>query len=313
MHDFVKYYPIVKVDERTHKAYGVVTNTSVDSSNERCLYDETVPYYRKWSDDALTSTTNAGQEPSYGNIRLQHSLEIAGKITRLVFDDVNKQILAESEPVNDEIWTLLKRGFCRGYSQGGRYILRRCELCRSAITKSGSNYCNKCNKDVVVEYVSSPSEVSYVDVPALPDATFQYVRTDGTSELRKFATNKSDMTKTTNRNNDTNLEERLHALAQRHREISELLTSWNGMEEAGEAFAGMYDKLQELALEVSARTISHLEAPASGPKTAANKIRKESAFFKSIAVWSADAKRSSDVDKLMQDSSGGLGFRRRNN
>lgn len=181
----LKFIQLTKVDESTHRAYGIATSEAPDKDNEICDYADTVPGYKVWSTEAFTSTTSAGQEPSLGNIRLQHGLEIAGKVTKLDFKDAEKQIWLESEPVSDKIWEMLSKGFIRGYSQGGSYLYRKCDECKEDIGGRG-NYCKNCRKDVVVRYASKPSEVSYVDNPCLGEAHFSYVKSDGSLELRKF-------------------------------------------------------------------------------------------------------------------------------
>ena len=180
-----KFIPLAKLDETTHTAYGLVTAEIPDRDNEVCDYADTLPLYQAWSSEAFKATTEAGQEPSLGNIRLQHSLEIAGKVTKLDSLDAKKEIWIGSEPIDDRIWGMLRRGFVTGYSQGGRYIYRKCDECKTAIT-DGSNRCPKCKKDVCVRYAADPAEVSYVDSPCLKDAHFSYVKTDGSEELRKF-------------------------------------------------------------------------------------------------------------------------------
>jgi hypothetical protein len=185
MHPLVKFVQLVKVDEATHRAYGIATSEVPDKDGEICDYTDTVPGYKVWSTEAYSSTTSAGQEPSLGNIRLQHGLEIAGKVTKLEFKDAEKQIWLESEPVSDEIWKMLSGGFIRGYSQGGSYLYRKCDECKKDIEGRG-NFCKNCKKDVLVRYASKPSEVSYVDNPCLGEAHFAYVKSDGSLELRKF-------------------------------------------------------------------------------------------------------------------------------
>jgi hypothetical protein len=41
---------------------------------------------------------------------------------------------------------------------------------------------------LTVRYCARLSEVSYVDRPAVPVATFQYIKANGETEMRKFAT-----------------------------------------------------------------------------------------------------------------------------
>jgi len=185
--NFLKYFPLIKADEATHTVYGIATAESPDKAGEICDYEATVPLYQDWSNEAMSSTMAAGQEVSLGNIRLQHTLEIAGKVTKLDFDAEKKHILIETKPVSDYIWELVSKGYVRGFSQGGRYLWRKCNDCGTAIPLDDGNVCSKCDKPVYVRYAARPSEVSYVDNPALKVATFSFVKSDGGIELRKFS------------------------------------------------------------------------------------------------------------------------------
>jgi hypothetical protein len=181
---FLKYTPFAKVDEQRHKVYGLVTAERVDKDNERCLYEPTKDAYKRWSAEASASTSMAGQEVSLGNVRWEHSLEVAGKATKLDYDDPAKAIYMEAEPMNDEIWDRIRRGFARGFSHSGSYGSRRCSECHMDIPKG--NYCMSCMKTVTVDYsVGNLTEVSFVDSPCLGDAVYTYVKADGTEEQRQ--------------------------------------------------------------------------------------------------------------------------------
>lgn len=182
----LKYFPLVKVDEKTHTVYGLATAEVPDYVNEICDYEDTAPEYKEWSDQALNSTVAAGQQASLGNIRLQHTMEIAGKVIQVDFKEDKKQIHILTTPASDKIWDLVQGGFVRGFSQGGSYKWRKCEVCKTRISLSDGNYCANCGKQVAVRYAATISEVSYVDNPALKIATFSYVKADGSMELRKF-------------------------------------------------------------------------------------------------------------------------------
>jgi len=172
----LKYFPLVKVDEAAHMAYGLVTCEDVDSDGERCIYDDpSKPMdakraYKVWSEECLKSTTAAGQDPSLGNIRQMHQLLLGGKAVKIDFDDAAKQIFIGVEPADDDVWQKIKKGMYRGFSQGGNYAWR---------DPAGSTPRN---------YAPVIGEVSLVDNPSLKAATFQHVKADGSMELVKFAT-----------------------------------------------------------------------------------------------------------------------------
>ncbi|MDE2468048.1 MAG: hypothetical protein KGL35_04735, partial [Bradyrhizobium sp.] len=65
----------------------------------------------------------------------------------------------------------VEQGVYTGFSQGGRYVKR---------WKDPEN-------DTLMRYTAEPLEVSLVDSPCLPDATFSVIKADGSTELRKFA------------------------------------------------------------------------------------------------------------------------------
>ena len=185
---FEKVVPLIKIVETPdgrHEAYGMVTAEEPDRDNEICDYNWTAPSYRKLGLETLKATSSAGQEPSMGPVRLQHGMTIAGKLTRIDFNDAKKQIHVAVEPADDKIWDMLKRGLVTGLSQGGRYEKRVCDSCLTPIAKG--NDCSKCGKRVLVRYGAQVSEVSMVDRPALPSAVFQSIKSDGTVELCKFS------------------------------------------------------------------------------------------------------------------------------
>lgn len=187
--ELVKYFPLTKVDEANHTVYGLATCEKADKEGEISDYEGTKKSYQEWAREAQESTAAAGQGVSFGNIRYMHRLIIAGKATKIKFDDVRKQIWLESTPSpplsseDPDVWPLLRDGFLRGYSQGGKYISRVCDDCRKDIQ---GNFCTHCDKRVLVRYVPSIAEVSFVDNPCLKEATFTLVKSDGSTELKKF-------------------------------------------------------------------------------------------------------------------------------
>ena len=65
-------------------------------------YDGSKQSYQEWSDATEVVTSAAGQRNSEGNIRLQHTTQIAGKATRFDYLDDKKQIFALTEPIKDD-------------------------------------------------------------------------------------------------------------------------------------------------------------------------------------------------------------------
>lgn len=192
-----KLIPIVKVEDGPDGlavVYGLSTSEAVDSDGERCHYATTKPYYKAWSEDALQTTTAAGQDASLGNIRVMHAGEVGGKVIGITFDDARKQVWIKTQAKDPQISKELRGGFYKSFSHGGRFVARWCSVCgldgdgvaKSPIT-TNNNYCPKCERDVIVDYTAQIAEVSYVDKGANPQANFSYVKSDGSIELRKFA------------------------------------------------------------------------------------------------------------------------------
>jgi hypothetical protein len=197
---FVKFYQFAKLEDSKDGAptvWGIATWEQPDSDSEQCDYDTAVPVYQAWSKKAFQRTSKAGQEPSLGNIRRQHGMEVAGKATKLEFNDKAKEIWLGSEPIDDETYQQLKKGFFTGYSQGGSYAWRACADCEGQMPmQQGANWCETCQKNVNVRYgLKKLAEVSYVDSPATGEG-FEHVKANGSVEILKFQKKESTVAKT---------------------------------------------------------------------------------------------------------------------
>lgn len=163
MDELKLFIPITKVDAAKRIVYGVATAELPDVSKEICDYATTKPFYQKWSEN-FSKTTDG---KSLGNLRVMHGPVAAGKLTDIVFDDDAKKIEIAAKVVDDDEWKKVTEGVYTGFSQGGKYIKR---------WKDGD----------FTRYTADPVEVSLVDSPCLPEATFQIVKVDGSTEMRKF-------------------------------------------------------------------------------------------------------------------------------
>lgn len=158
------FIPIKKIDEEQRLVYGQVAAEVLDNSGEMFDYEASKPYFEKWSENAYA--TSGGK--SYGNLRVMHTAKVAGRIDApLHFDDQNKTIEAVAKVVDDEDWKKVLEGCYTGFSMGGRYVER---------VKKGSE----------TRYTADPVEVSLVDKPCIPTATFEVVKADGVVETRHF-------------------------------------------------------------------------------------------------------------------------------
>jgi hypothetical protein len=161
------FLPFSKVDIEKRTVYGIATGELPDRSGEICDYASTRPFYEKWSGDIAKAT----EGKSLGNVRAMHGKVAAGKLTEIKFDDDAKRIVVAAKIVDDDEWLKVTEGVYTGFSQGGRYVKRWPDEA-SGLTR----------------YTADPHEISIVDLPCLPDSTFEIVKADGTSETRAFKT-----------------------------------------------------------------------------------------------------------------------------
>lgn len=162
------FAPLVKVDASRREVHGVIAEEQPDKSGEIFDYGSSKPYVKQWSDDAAKRSAGTGQEISYGNVRGQHSGNIAaGKLTGITFDDLNKRILVVAKIVDPAEWQKVVEGVYTGFSIGGKYLKKWADGLRT-------------------RYTAQPTEVSIVDNPAMYGATFSLVKADGGIEKRRF-------------------------------------------------------------------------------------------------------------------------------
>ncbi|WP_205825129.1 hypothetical protein [Methylobacterium terricola] len=165
MSDLSLFIPLTKVDTEQRLVYGVATAETKDRSGEVCDYTSTKPYYEKWSGGIHKATDGK----SFGNLRAMHGKVAAGKVTALAFNDDARQIEVCAKVVDDAEWAKVLEGVYTGFSQGGAYVKRWK------------------GEDGVMRYTADPSEISLVDLPCLPSATFQVLKADGAAETKHFA------------------------------------------------------------------------------------------------------------------------------
>lgn len=157
------FFRLTKVDVVRREVTGIATAEQPDQTGEICDYESTKPYFQKWSDGIRKATGGK----SLGNVREMHSNIAAGKVTDLEFDDAAKAIRIVTKCVDDGTWNKIIEGVLTGFSQGGDYV-------------------RKWRDGEFTRYTADPSEISYVDNPCLSTATFEVIKADGTTEMRKF-------------------------------------------------------------------------------------------------------------------------------
>lgn len=159
------FAPITKVHESSRKIEGILALEVVDKDGEIMDYSASKPYFEKWSKEVHK---NSGGK-SVGNLREMHTRKAAGKFTALTFNDDLKRIEFEAEVVDDDSWKKVESGVLNGVSIGGDLIKKW--------------------KDPLLKakrYIVNPCEGSLVDNPNMYGATFEVVKVDGASEVRKF-------------------------------------------------------------------------------------------------------------------------------
>lgn len=168
------FIPITKVDQEKRLVYGIATAEQEDRAGEVCDYASTKPFYEQWSNTIAQATDGR----SLGNIRAMHGSVAAGKVTAISFNDQAKQIEICARIIDDYEWNKVLEGVYTGFSQGGAYAKRWTD------------------NDGVKRYTADPHEISLVDLPCLPSATFQMVKSNGTIVDRAFK-HKFGLTKST--------------------------------------------------------------------------------------------------------------------
>jgi hypothetical protein len=161
------FIPLAKADAAQRTIYGYATAELPDRSGEICDYASTKPYYEQWSADFA----KASGGKSFGNLRAMHGKVAAGKISAIAFNDEARRIEIAAKIVDDDEWRKIEEGVYTGFSQGGAYVKRWKDPDQPAFTR----------------YTASPAEISLVDLPCLPQATFELVKADGACEMRAFA------------------------------------------------------------------------------------------------------------------------------
>lgn len=165
------FIPITKVDVARRLVYGTLSEEIPDKSGEILDYVSAKPAFMEWSEQSR----RASGGKSLGNVRAMHSNIAAGKLTDISFNDEAKRIEGVAKIVDDDEWKKVLEGVYTGFSIGGGYARRWPDMQRPDLMR----------------YTPTLSEVSLADNPAVPTATFEVVKQDGSVELRKFSLQRS--------------------------------------------------------------------------------------------------------------------------
>lgn len=174
-----KFMQLTKVNVALSQISGVFTAEVVDKSGEVADYETTKKAFEKWSADI--KKTSGGK--SLGNIRKMHQKEVCGKVIEIVYDDVNKVISGTVE-VNAQTIDEADKGYLNGFSIGGAYA----KVWDCPVFKGSKRF------------TPVLAEISVVDNPCVPDATFEAIKDmefavinkEGATEMRKFAPRPAD-------------------------------------------------------------------------------------------------------------------------
>lgn len=156
------FIPLRKVDAAQRLVWGRIDETP-DRAGEVFDYASSKPEFAAWS--ANQRAASAGK--SLGNIRAMHGPQAAGRLEGIRFDDAAKSIELVARVVDDDAWRKVEEGVYTGFSPGGSYLQRWPD---GALTR----------------YTARPAEISLVDLPCIPSATFTMVKSDGAVEQRGF-------------------------------------------------------------------------------------------------------------------------------
>lgn len=157
------FVPLFKVDAEKRLVYGRVADETPDFSGEVFDYASSKPHFEKWSGEIAKATDGK----SLGNVRVMHTAVAAGKVVDIGYNDADKAIEVVTKCVDDDVWAKIEAGVYTGFSMGGRYVRK---------WKDGDKK----------RYEAQPCEISYVDSPCIPTATFEFGKGADAMELRKF-------------------------------------------------------------------------------------------------------------------------------
>jgi hypothetical protein len=157
------FIPLAKADAARRLVYGSFDETP-DRAGEVFDYASSKPHIEAWSG----AIAKASDGKSFGNIRAQHGRNACGKLVDISFDDDLRKVGFVAKIVDDDEWRKVEEGVYTGFSPGGRYAKR---------WQDGA----------VRRYTADVRELSIVDIPCNPAATFTMIKADGVAETVRFA------------------------------------------------------------------------------------------------------------------------------
>jgi hypothetical protein len=159
MPDTKAFIPITKVDAVLREVWGFGAIEMEDAAGEIMDFASSKPEFIAWSEGA--HKRSGGK--SFGNLRAMHKTTAAGKLISFQPDDVSKGFMVGAKIVDDDEWKKVQEGVYTGFSIGGSYLKRWPDMDKRGLTR----------------YTAKPTELSLVDAPCIPGATFQMMKAEG--------------------------------------------------------------------------------------------------------------------------------------
>jgi hypothetical protein len=145
-----------------------------DCQGERLDYFASKPHFQAWSDRLRIATDGR----SLGNIRAQHNRYApVGVVKELRFDDAQQQISISALILEPEAVRMCEAGVYSGFSIGGDYIQKTPDIDEHGEPRRDAQ------GRIVTKFVAKPVEVSLVDLPCCPTATFEIQKCGGVTRV----------------------------------------------------------------------------------------------------------------------------------
>ncbi len=161
------FLPLAKVDLDQRIIWARALVSQPDRANEIADYPASKAAFQKWA--AETSAASMGK--SLGNVRVMHQQKVGGRVFDIKYNDDAETIDVGINVDDDHTWGLCKVGAYTGLSVGGKYAKKWQDPVNPRLTR----------------YAPDLRELSIVDRPCQPGATFTMLKADGTEVEQEFA------------------------------------------------------------------------------------------------------------------------------
>ena len=158
------FLPLAKLDEEQRIIVARAAVEEPDRQKEIMDYDAAKTAFEEWS----KQTKAASKGKSLGNVRVMHQPRVAGRVVDIRFNDKERAVDVAIKVDDASLWEMCKSGSYTGLSIGGGYARKWRDPSNPMLTR----------------YAPSLSEISIVDRPCIPSATFQILKADGSSATR---------------------------------------------------------------------------------------------------------------------------------